>query len=167
MAGTLQSKIGRLTKAGQRGFTLIELMIVVAIIGVLVAVALPAYRDYVIRGSVTDAVTGLTNVRADMERYYQDYRTYQAVGTTASPPCLTSQTVGKFTISCQSSNLTATTYIISAVGSGNVNGFTYQVNQSDTKATTIASPAPAAWQVSCPLTNNGTKWITKKGDSCT
>lgn len=161
MAGTLQSKIQRLTKNGQQGFTLIELMIVVAIIGVLVAVALPAYRDYVIRGSVTDAVTGLTNVRADMERYYQDYRTYQAVGTTASPPCLTSQTVGKFTISCVSSDLTATTYKIKAQGSGNVAGFVYQVDQADSKTTTITNTS--GWNVG-PCA--GTKWITKKGDSC-
>jgi type IV pilus assembly protein PilE len=165
MAGTLQSKIQRLTKNGQQGFTLIELMIVVAIIGVLVAVALPAYRDYVIRGSVTDAVTGLTNVRADMERYYQDYRTYQAVGTSASPPCLTSQTVGRFTISCTAGNLSGTTYLITATGSGNVSGFSYTINQADAKGTAIAAPAPNGWQISCPIASS-TKWVTKKGDSC-
>lgn len=164
MAGTLQSKIGRLTHAGQRGFTLIELMIVVAIVGVLVAVALPSYRDYVIRGAVTDAVTGLTNSRADMERYFQDYRTYQAVGTT-NPPCLTSQTVGKFTIACTTASLSATGYTLTATGSGTVAGFVYGVDQSDSKTTVIGSAAPANWRITGTCT--GTKWITKKGDSCT
>ncbi|WP_324288684.1 type IV pilin protein [Roseateles sp. SL47] len=159
----MQINVGKPAKAGQRGFTLIELMIVVAIIGVLVAVALPAYKDYVIRGAVTDAITGLTNTRADMERYFQDYRTYQAVGSTASPPCTsTGTTVGKFTISCATADLTATTYIIKAQGSGVVAGFLYEVTQADQKATTITN-TPGWNQARC----SGTKWITKKGDSCT
>lgn len=159
MAGTLQSKIGRLTKTCQRGFTLIELMIVVAIIGVLVAVALPAYKDYVIRGAVTDGITGLTNIRTDMERYFQDFRTYQASGT-ASPPCSTTGTkVGKFTVTC--SGLSATGYTLTATGSGAVAGFTYTVNQADQKGTTITNTP--GWNLS---TCTGVQWVTRKGDSC-
>lgn len=144
-----------------RGFTLIELMIVVAIVGVLVAVALPAYKDYVVRGALTDAITGLTNTRADMERYFQDFRTYQAVGTTASPPCSTAGTaVGKFSISCTT---TASGYVLTATGLSStvVTNVIYTVNQAETKTTTFPTALSNSGWVSC-----SSKWITRKGDTC-
>lgn len=67
-----------------KGFTLIEVMIVVAIIGILASVAYPSYTDYVRRGQVTEAFTQLSTWRTKMEQYYQDNRNYGTDGVCAA-----------------------------------------------------------------------------------
>jgi type IV pilus assembly protein PilE len=70
-----------------RGFTLIEVMIVVAIVAILSAVALPAYGDYVRRGQLPEAFSGMADLRVKMEQYYQDNRNYGAAQCAdAGPP---------------------------------------------------------------------------------
>ncbi len=60
-------KIG---KSAQQGFTLIELMIVVAIIGILAAIAIPAYQDYLIRSQVSEGLTMASAAKAGVSEFY-------------------------------------------------------------------------------------------------
>ena len=146
------------------GFTLIEVMITVAIVAILAAVAIPQYKDYMVRGAVADATTGLGAMQGEMERFYQDNRTYNTVGSLVSP-CLANGGVGvvfgKFTINCSAAP-TGTAYALQAVGASgtSVVGMTFTVNQRNVRATVISGSSTSGW-ASCTL-----KWMTKKGDVC-
>jgi type IV pilus assembly protein PilE len=144
-----------------RGFTLIEVMITVAIVAILAAVALPAYTSYVTRARITDAVQGLSAMRLKMEQYFQDWRTYTTGGANdscqagAGPAPLPPNTAS-FTFACV--GVTANTYLIQATGIGSMVGFTYTIDQTNAQATPAA---PAGWAAPC-----ANHWLMKKSDTC-
>ncbi len=70
-------------KIFQRGLTLIELMVVVAIIGILAAVAIPAYQDYTIRARVSEGLTLSTPIKAAVAIYHQTHGSFPASNTEA------------------------------------------------------------------------------------
>lgn len=70
----------------QKGFTLIELMIVVAIIGILAAIAIPAYQDYTIRAKVTEGLSLAASAKTAIEETYQNDGFMPSVGNGAASP---------------------------------------------------------------------------------
>jgi type IV pilus assembly protein PilE len=136
------------------GFTLIELLITVAIVGILAAIALPSYNQYVVRGKLTEAYSNLLAIRVQSEQWFQDNRTY------AGMPCSTTN-ARYFGYGC--SNLSPNTYTITATGVAgtDVDGLVFTIDQSNAKATVVNAPASTkGWS------GNATCWIVRKNGSC-
>ena len=140
------------------GFTLIEVLITVAIVAILAMVALPSYNQYVLRANITEAISGLSDMRIKMEQYFQDQRRYNGVPAPCAAGTVAPLPVGKnFTFAC--SNLGALTYTVTATGvaGGSMASFTYAIDQAGTKTT---PNLPAGWQ------NQGCGWVLKKDGTC-
>ena len=80
----------KIQRAGQAGFTLIELMIVVAIIGILAAVALPAYQDYTIRAKVSECLGVASACKTSVSEAFASENTLP--GSTSAAGCATTTT---------------------------------------------------------------------------
>jgi len=149
--GSMNPRIQLKTVAG---FTLIELMIVVAIIGFLLTIAVPSYQDYVRRGKIGEATSELAAFRARQEQFFQDNRTYVSAGTTCGG-ALPGGTK-YFTYTCAG---TANTYTGTATGiaAQGMNGFTFTINQNNVRQTT-AFPGASGLPKNC--------WTYKRDESC-
>lgn len=119
-------------KLAQKGFTLIEVMIVVAIIGILAAIAVPSYQEYILRARAAEATGALADMRIRMEQYFQDNRTY--VGGPCAAPAGTNTAF--FAYACNPA-ATATSYNLTATGSGVMAAYTYSVNQNNVKSSSF------------------------------
>jgi type IV pilus assembly protein PilE len=131
-----------------QGFTLIELMVVVAIIGILSVVAVPAYSNYVIRGKLVEATATLSDSRIKLEQSFQDNRTYANYICPAATKY--------FTYAC--SNLGTATYTVTATGIAPLSEFIYSIDQNNAKLTTGLKSDWGTVPQNC--------WITSAGGTC-
>lgn len=153
----------RIATAKEAGFTIIEMMITVAIVGVLAAIALPMYFSYIQRSRIIEATTALGDLRSQMEKYYMDNRTYVGGGLCGvfsygppDPITAFNNNSKNFTVTCPGP--TATTYLLVATGKGPMNNFDYSVDNLNNKVT-VNVPAPWAG-------TGNTCWVTRPDGTC-
>jgi len=116
-----------------KGFTLIELMIAVAIVAILAAIAVPSYQSYIKTTKLSEGTDALSSAQVKMESFFQNAGTY-----TGAPACTTPATLSNFTLSC---TITASgaTYTYTATGSNSVTiGTTYTVDDQGNHKTNSA-----------------------------
>jgi type IV pilus assembly protein PilE len=143
------------------GFTLIEIMITVAVLAIIAAIALPNYFDYVTRSRIVEAKTNLADMRTRLEQYFLDNRSFPttcAAYAAGAPPANTiylPNNQKNFNLTC--STLTPTAYTVTATGVGSMAGFGYTVNETNTRTTT----GTGAWGKTSAVC-----WISKKSGEC-
>jgi type IV pilus assembly protein PilE len=139
------------------GFTMLEVMIACAIVAILAAIALPNYADYITRGKITEATTGLSDMRQRYEQFFLDTRSYAGGCATVGP--LVGQPTD-FTLHCDGTNGSAESpiaYTVTATGTGSMAGFTYSIDNTGAKT---SSGPNAAWS------SSGNCWLIRKGGGC-
>lgn len=143
----------------QRGFTLIELMITVAVVTILAAIAYPSFNEYVRRGRIAEATGELSAMRVRLEQFYQDSRPSN-YGSTAAVCGVAAPTSPSFTYTCNwGAGGSSQTFLITATGnaSAGMSGYTFTIGNTNVQATT-AYPGATGLPAAC--------WIKRKSDTC-
>jgi type IV pilus assembly protein PilE len=133
----------RLAQRAQHGFTLIEVLIVIAIIAILASVALPSYTAYLQRSRVPAGLDGLQSYFTRMEQRFQDSGSYAS----GSDCAVAVPTIQNYTISCA---ITSTGYTATASGTGTLSGYTYTIDSNGTRKTTghpKGAPSADCWSI--------------------
>jgi type IV pilus assembly protein PilE len=124
------------------GFSLIELMVAIAVVAILLSIGIPSYREYLRRGAIEDVTAELGAGRVVAEQYFLDNHTY--VGA----PC--PGATDAFSLAC---DFDVAEYTMTATGVDAMLGFVYTIDETGTRTT--AGP----W-------GSGQCWIARKGDTC-
>jgi len=129
------------------GFTLIELVIAMAIVALLAAVAIPAYNDFSNRSKLAEGMSNLSSMRLQMEQFYQDNRTYSGAAGACSIPNFNGNDFSYACVSATPTTYTWTATSLSGLGAGQ---YKYTIDQNGTRATLKFNGAVSAsqcWEV--------------------
>ena len=144
-----------MSSPSNQGFTLIELMIALAIGAILAAIAVPAYRDHILRARIPEATSTLSSLAMRLEQHYQDNQAYgDAKGCAITMP-----TDKFFKFECSAEN-SGQSFLLKATGNskGVMSDFVFTLDQNgNTKTTQV----PAAWG-KAPFNC----WINKRSSTC-
>lgn len=131
------------------GFTLIELMVVVAIIGLLAAIAIPSYRAYVVRTHRTSAKACMSEYAQFMERYYTTNLTYvggvPALGCAGESPLNQNYTISAAVVAPTQRTYTITATPINGQLTGDTQCGTLSIDQAGTKTETGSKDVAYCW----------------------
>ena len=140
-----------------RGFTLIEMLIAVTLLGIVAALAVPQYGAYVMRGRILDGFAKLADYRARMEQYFLDRRSYiDDAGNCGVAPPPTAASGDSFEVRCIA---TPRSYVYTAAGiaAKGMTGFVYTIDHADAHVT-VSVPKP--WL------RTGDCWTFRPDGSC-
>lgn len=127
------------------GFTLIEILVTIAIVAILAAIAMPSYTAYVQRSRVPAGLDALSSYFTRMEQRFQDVGSYAS----GSDCAVSLPTATNYTITCTLSG-GGTGYLATATGSGPISGYAYTINHQGTRATTAhpkGVPGSNCWSI--------------------
>ena len=153
--------VARSSTGTHRGFSLIELMVTLAIMAILASIALPSYSEYITRSRLIDAHTRLGDLRIQMEKYFQDNRTYMngaACGITAGQLANANADPSRsFDFTCPGARRqTRTLLVATGRAAKGMRGFMFDVDQSGNKT----SAGPLGWTAAANC------WFVRKDGSC-
>ncbi len=128
------------------GFTLIEVLIVTAVIALLASIAYPSYKSFIRKGHISDALSELSKLRLEMEQRYQQNRSYQDTDINNPGQCATTKINSRyFSYSCTTTSRTTFIWTASNLTSpmlGTLNSYQYTIDQDGTRQTTYFDGAP-------------------------